>query len=630
MTPSSNPSESTFAHLKRDFLASIVVFLVALPLCLGIANAVGVSPALGLITGIVGGIVVGYFAGCPLQVSGPAAGLFVIMAKLVSDSQTAYLSKHASGLQGEALAAAQSEAMTHAVFVLGAACFLAGVLQYLAGMLRIGQWFRAVSPSVIEGMLAGIGVLILVSQLHVMLDHKPLMADGHKAHEGWQYIMLLPDAFYKTVVPHAADVVDENPVVHHWAAGLGILTIAVIVLWQSFAPKKLKLIPGPLLAVVLASFLTASLNLAVMPLEVPSNIFTDSTLLSLFTNRPMVGDGLASGLGIYFLRMIASAFTWSTLMAAFVIAIVASAETLLCATAVDQMQDGPRTNYDKELSAQGVGNMICGLFGSLPMTGVIVRSSANIMAGARTRLSSILHGAWLLLFVIFAADLLELIPKAALGAILVYTGYKLLNLKTLKRLWSVGKSEAAIFLVTMITIVATDLLIGVMTGVALSALKLLVRFSQLSTNLTVEPDGRKAVLRLGGAATFIRLPVLAGELEKIPGGAELHVDFQNLTYIDHACLELLMNWAKQHKMTGGKLVIDWDSLHARFKPHQLVNVNNAILTRAESKPPTTPSPASISDTAAVLASENETLVETQPASRQTGGRKASEEFARRS
>src|SRR5690606_22303804 len=159
----------------------------------------------------------------------------------------------------------------------------------------IGQWFRAVSPAVIQGMLAGIGVLILASQLHVMLDHKPIMPDGHVAHEGWQYIYLLPTAIYKTVVPHAADMEDESPVAHYWAAGLGILTIAVIVLWQAYAPKKLKLVPGPLLAVVLVSTVAGAMSLSVMKLDVPKNIFTESTLLSLFTSKPMVGTGLSDG-----------------------------------------------------------------------------------------------------------------------------------------------------------------------------------------------------------------------------------------------------------------------------------------------------------------------------------------------
>ena len=249
---------------------------------------------------------------------------------------------------------------------------------------------------------------------------------------------------------------------------------------------------------------------------------------------------------------------------AFVIAVVASAETLLCATAVDQMHQGPRTRYDKELSAQGVGNMICGLLGALPMTGVIVRSTANVQSGGKTRISAILHGVWLLAFVAFLAFVLRLIPTSALAAILVYTGYKLLNPKSIKELKSYGWGEVAIYAATVVTIVVTDLLTGVIVGVALAAAKLLYTFSHLTTELRVNPDNGLAMLDLHGAATFVRLPRLASELEKVPAQAELHVDFEHLDYIDHACLDLMMTWARQHEATGGKLVLDWESLHARF------------------------------------------------------------------
>lgn len=229
------------------------------------------------------------------------------------------------------------------------------------------------------------------------------------------------------------------------------------------------------------------------------------------------------------------------------------------------MQSDTRTNYNRELTAQGVGNMICGLLGALPMTGVIVRSSANVDAGAKTRLSTILHGMWLLVFVALMSFVLRMIPTAALAAMLVYIGYKLVNFQSIKDLRKYGWGEVAIYFVTVGTIVGTDLLTGVLTGVALSALKLLYTFSHLVVRLNVEPGARRAVLNLEGAATFIRLPVLAEALEKVPGSAELHVDFEHLDYIDHACLDLLINWEKQHEATGGTLVLDWDTLHASFR-----------------------------------------------------------------
>ena len=246
------------------------------------------------------------------------------------------------------------------------------------------------------------------------------------------------------------------------------------------------------------------------------------------------------------------------------IAVVASAETLLCATAVDQMHRGSRTRYNKELTAQGVGNMVCGMLGALPMTGVIVRSSANVNSGGKTRASAILHGVWLLVFVVFLGFLLRMIPTSGLAAVLVYTGYKLVNPKSINELLKFGWGEVAIYTATVVTIVVTDLLTGVIVGISLAAAKLLLTFSQLDVTLSADERSSRTVLKLTGAATFVRLPRLATQLEQVPPGRELHVDFRNLNYIDHACLELLTNWAAQHELTGGQVVVDWKSLQARF------------------------------------------------------------------
>ena len=253
---------------------------------------------------------------------------------------------------------------------------------------------------------------------------------------------------------------------------------------------------------------------------------------------------------------------WSQLFsAALLMAIVASAETLLCCTAVDQMQNGPRTQYDKELVAQGLGNFLCGLYGALPMTGVIVRSSANIQAGGKTRLSTILHGVWLLVFVVGLSWLLRLIPTACLAAILVYTGFKLVDIKTMKTLRSFGWSEVGIYASTVTVIVCKDLLSGVMVGFGLAIAKLLYTFSHLETKLQMSPDGKSAVLRLYGAATFVRLPQFAKAIESVPRGTDLHISLEGLDYIDHACLDLMMSWSKQHEDTGGEVTVDWQSLH---------------------------------------------------------------------
>ena len=522
--------EGSGGHFRADFLASIVVFLVALPLCIGIAVAVGVSPARALLTGIVGGIVVGFFAGSPLQVSGPAAGLFVIVADLIAKGRESYISK-----LGGAEAVSDEEAIAYSLMVLGTSVFLAGVMQIVAGRLRLGQWFRAVSPAVIKGMLAGIGVLIFASQLHVMLDHIA-MWHGEKAHGGLQYLATIPEAIMKCF---SADTTAN----HHLAALTGIITIACIVIWPMIAPKKLKLLPAALVGISVATIFAAVAGLDIQMLNVPDNMFNETTLPdNAMWFRLLVDPIVITG--------------------ALVIALVASAETLLCATAVDQLHSGVRTDYDKELSAQGVGNVICGLIGALPMTGVIVRSSANVNSGAKTKWSAIMHGVWLLVFVVALPFVLSYIPRAALGALLVHIGIKLVNIKQIKQLWNTSRSEAAIFFATLLVIVCEDLLIGVVVGIVLSALKLLHRFSHLEMELTTE--GNVAQLQMHGAATFLKLPALAQKLEEVPGSAELHVDFEHLSYIDHACLDLLGNWAKQHEGTGGKLVLDWDSLNGRF------------------------------------------------------------------
>ena len=535
-TPDAGLFQGTLKHLKNDFLSSLVVFLVALPLCIGIAVAVGVSPAKALITGIVGGLLVGFFSGSPLQVSGPAAGLFVIIADLIAQGQAAYLERFPDSTDANI----EEQAFAYALTILGCSVFLAGLIQIGAGRLRLGQWFRAVSPAVIKGMLAGIGILILVSQFHVMLDHKA-MWHGEKAHGGLQYIATIPEAIAKCF---SADT-SEN---HHLAALTGIIAIACFILWPMLVPKKLRFLPAALVGIVVASLFAGFAKLEIQRLEVPTNMLSVVELPSLMWFELVANPIVLTG--------------------AMVIGLVASAETLLCATAVDQMHQGPRTNYDRELTAQGVGNVVCGLMGALPMTGVIVRSSANVNSGAKTRVSTILHGLWLLVFVMAIPSVLTYIPRSALGALLVYTGFKLVNIKDIIALWKTSRAEAFIYFATVFMIVVEDLLIGVTVGIALSAAKLLLRFSKLNTRLDLSADGKTAHLHMQGAATFINLPMLARELEGVPAGADLHVDFDELTYIDHACLDLLVNWAKQHDGFGGQLFLDWEVLNARFSVHE--------------------------------------------------------------
>ena len=494
--------------LKQDFLASIVVFLVALPLSMGVAIASGAPPekaaATGIIAGIIGGLVVGLIAGSPLQVSGAAAGLAVIVGQLVA---------------------------THGFATLGLIVMVAGAVQVLAGCLRLGPWFRAVCPSVIQGMLAGIGALIFAAQFHVMVDDQS--PGTGQSFAGIINLATIPEAVWKGLT-------EEE---HRAAAGLGVLTILAIVIWASYRPAKLKFVPPPLMGVFLASVVAALWGLDVKYITLPDN-------LASAISMPGAADW-------------SQLLNWSILSAGLALAFVASAESLLTATAADAMQQhAPRTKYDRELAAQGVGNLLCGFLGALPMTGVIVRTGANIQAGARTRLSTMLHGAWLLLFAVMFPFVLRLVPVASLAAVLVYTGYKLMSPKPVKELLKYGRSEVAIYAATLVIVVVVDLLFGIAVGLGLAVVKLIYTFTHL--NLRVERDNGRTVLYLRGAATFLRLPKLAHVLDKVPASSELHVHFEELTYIDHACLDLLMNWEKMHESTGGTLFIDWDSLTGRF------------------------------------------------------------------
>jgi len=494
------PTEGLSTTFGRDFLASIVVFLVALPLCMGIAIASGMPPTAGIITGIIGGIIVGFLAGSPLQVSGPAAGLSVLVLQFVQQ---------------------------HGPEMLGVIVLFAGLLQFAAGTFKLGQWFRAVSPAVIYGMLAGIGVLILASQFHVMLDQKPIGT-------GIQNLLGIPGALIVAI--NAGDS-------HLTAGEIGLLTIVTIVLWGWVTPKSWRIVPAPLVGVLVGMAAAAIFKLdEIHYIEVPSNIWsvtmfpTAERLMRIF--EPPILIGVIS------------------------IAFIASAETLLCATAVDQMHRGPRTQYDRELAAQGVGNAICGILGVLPMTGVIVRSGANVEAGAVTRASAIMHGVWLLVFASMIPFTLRYVPVSTLAAVLVYTGYKLAYPKIVPTLLKYGRSEVFIYFVTIVTIVATNLLTGVLVGLGLSLLKLLYVFSHLEVRKEERAD--RTDIYLSGAATLIRLPLLAAELEKLKPSSHVHVHINDLNYMDHACIDLMTNWDRQHATTGGSLTIEWDELSRKY------------------------------------------------------------------
>ncbi|USI73247.1 SulP family inorganic anion transporter [Sphingomonas morindae] len=478
----------------RDVTASIVVFLVAMPLCMGIAVASGVAPEQGLITGVTGGIVVGALAGSPLQVSGPAAGLAVIVFELV---------------QSKGLSA------------LGPILVAAGIIQFVAGVARLGNWFRAISPAVVHGMLAGIGVLIVVGQFHVLFDAKPRPS-------GLENLWGMPGRLMGL-----SGTVGSAEM----AFAIGLVTIGAMLGWEKLRPAALRLVPGALVGVVTATLVAWALALPVSRVVVPANIF--------------------AGVKAPGPEMLAALATPSILATALAIAFIASAETLLSAAAVDRMHDGVRTDYNKELRAQGVGNLLCGMAGALPMTGVIVRSSANVQAGAVSRRSSILHGVWILGFVALLPWLLREIPMAALGGILVVTGVRLVSVSHVRHLFShYGLLPALIWAATLATVVAADLLTGVLVGLGLSLLELVPWVRRLALRVDTSHHDAHSEIALHGAATFVTLPRLTSALERAPADKPLRLDMSRLDYVDHTVSEMLHDWLERRRAAGHRIDVD--------------------------------------------------------------------------
>ncbi|MBX2801229.1 MAG: SulP family inorganic anion transporter [Myxococcales bacterium] len=486
-----------------EVLASVVVFLVALPLCMGIAVASGVPPIMGLVSGIIGGLVVGSIAGSPLQVSGPAAGLAVIVWDIV----------HEHGLEA-----------------LGPILLVAGLLQVVAGKLRLGQWFRAVAPAVIYAMLAGIGILIVASQVHVMVDAAPQS-------NGLVNLATIPSSLIKAVAP-------PEGTNHHLAAGVAGFTMAILVGWgwaRPRLPTVLATIPAPLLAVVGGVGAAALFDLNIAYVAVPDSL---SGMVRLPTVESMSLLAQPAVLG-----------------AALAMAAIASAEALLCAVAVDKLTQDVPSDLDQELFAQGIGNTLAGFVGALPVTGVIVRSTANVESGGSTRWSAILHGLWLLLAVAAVPVVLEQIPIASLAAVLVYIGFKLVNPTIPRQLLARGRGELAIYLTTVAAIVSVSLLEGLLIGFALSLLKLAWSFSRL--DVQVEEQHDRIDLRLRGSGTFVGLPILAKALDGVPKGNEVHLHLEDVDFVDHACFELLSDWRAQYEGSGGTVVLEWDTLEER-------------------------------------------------------------------
>lgn len=471
------PGGGTF---RADFTASLVVFLVAVPLCVGVAVASGVPAELGLITGIVGGLVTGLMPGSSLQVSGPAAGLTVLVYEAVDE---------------------------YGLGALGVLVLAAGILQLAMGLLGLGRWFRAISVAVVQGMLAGIGLVLIAGQLYALTD------TGAPS-SGLDKLAGLPELIFDTARSQSA--------LQALAVGAG--TVAVLVLWPMWR-RGAKVLPAPLAAVALATVSVAVLDLPVAKVEVQG---------LLDAVQPPGGGDFADLADVGVLGTVL-AFT-----------LIASAESLFSAAAVDRLHDGPRTDYDKELIAQGAGNTVCGALGALPMTAVIVRSAANVQAGARTKASRVLHGVWLLVFAVLFPAALGVIPVCALAGVLVHAGWKLIPVRDLAPLWREHRGEAVVLVTTAVAIVVTNMFEGVLIGLLMAVAKTAWETSHVHVEVTgLEGDGPVRA-RIVGNATFLRLPKLLDELEALPHDREVQLDMRGLRHVDHACRTALTAWSERH------------------------------------------------------------------------------------
>lgn len=467
------------SSVRQDLLASIVVFLVAVPLSLGIALASGAPIMAGLIAAAVGGIVVGLFGGAPLQVSGPAAGLTVIVAGVVSQ------------------------------FEWRVACLitvLAGLLQIGFGVLKVARSALAITPSVVHGMLAGIGVVIALAQLHVVLGGAP---ESHAL---------------KNLQELPAQIRD----LHGPATILGLITMVILFGWL-YVPAKVKAVPGALVGITVSTLVSVIFNMDVKRVDLPNNLLANFSLPAV-PAMPLWGAVVTSAL---------------------MIAVVASVESLLSAVATDRMHNGPRADLDREMVGQGLGNTVSGLLGGLPVTGVIVRSSANINSGAKTRLSGIMHGVWVIFFVALLGSLIEKIPLASLAGLLVFVGIRLVSMEHIRDL--IKHRELPVYLVTLVGVVAKDLLVGVGIGLALSVILLLRRLALMDAKIRQTDDGWHVNLR--GSLTFVTVPRLTAALAEVPPGVRVHLELHT-DFLDHAAFEALHTWETGHLRTGGEVIVD--------------------------------------------------------------------------
>jgi MFS superfamily sulfate permease-like transporter len=480
-------------NFRYDFPSSIVVFLIAVPLCLGIALASGAPFFSGLIAGMVGGIVIGSLSNSHLSVSGPAAGLTAIVLAGITR-----------------LGAFET-------FLV--AVFLAGVIQLILGFLRAGSIANYFPSGVIKGMLTAIGIIIILKQLPhaVGYDADPEGNLGFSQPDGNNTFSALSDVL---------------PRINIGVTIISLVSLCLLILWEMPFMKRFRIVPGALAAVVVSILL----NYLFMQFFPSMAVGTEHLV------QVPVANNVSEFVGLFTLpdfRMIGNT---DVLITAFTIATVASIETLLCIEAVDKMDPLRRlTNQNRELKAQGIGNMVSGLLGGLPITSVIVRSTANLNAGARTKASTIMHGILILICCLFIPQVLNLIPLGALAAILLLTGYKLARVSIFREMFANGKYQWIPFMVTVVAVVFTDLLTGVALGLVTSMLAILYVNMKNSYYFDKEKHHEGEIIRilLSDEVSFLNKASIKLTLDHLPEHSTVILDATKTQYIDFDVLELI-------------------------------------------------------------------------------------------
>ncbi len=494
-----------FKSVRQDLPASLVVFFVALPLCLGIALASGAPLFSGIIAGVVGGIVVGAISGSSVGVSGPAAGLAVIVLNAIT------------------------ELGSYEIFLL--AVVFAGVIQIIMGLLKAGIIGYYFPTSVIKGMLSAIGIIIFLKQI----PH----AFGYDAdYEGDM------DFFQRDGENTISELFKMTDYISPGVILITAVSLFILLLWEKVLSKKhkfFKMFPGPLAAVIVGVLYQVFIG-------------SKTSFLSISPQHLVkvpVPEGIDSFLGQFTTPDFSQLANTEVYIVAITIAIVASLETLLCVEATDKLDPEKRvTPTNRELIAQGVGNTISGLIGGIPITQVIVRSSANIMSGGKTKLSAILHGFLLVLSVMFIPKFLNLIPLGVLAAVLLIIGYKLANPKLFMQMYRHGKMQFIPFIVTVVAIVFSDLLIGIALGFAVALIVILINSYKNSHFLHIEskePGNKKIKMTLAEEVTFLNKGAISRELDNIPEGTFLELDVTKTFNLDYDVQEILDDFSVKAK-----------------------------------------------------------------------------------